>query len=319
MAKPINEYEKILEYFQNQEKQHESNTQKQKIEKQEKHKTTVSKETKKLIEEIKAEDFTDLKRASYGKSSRKHSSSVFDVQRFEAMMRSKLIEEYKTKQSYERPYISVTELLKCLRQTYYERKRYQIDVKSQYKFAYLYMIQKVAHVIHGVFQELYDFSEIEKTIVSDKYKVKGRIDAIKESVVYEIKTLDEEKFSGSYKETDYLQAIIYAYVLSTEYDYAIDKICIIYMFRNLRTPRTFDLPTNNKVAESLLQRAPVLISALEANLVIDPIAATDEHCQYCMYKEYCKKDGFTKISPPYLKKKEQVKKEEKKNESVFLL
>ena len=312
MAKQTNEYEKILEYLQHQEKQHESSTQKQKIEK---HKTEVKKETKKLLDEVKAEDFSALKKASYGS----RSSGCFDVSKFESMMRSKLIEEYKKRQSYERPYISITELLKCLRQTYYERKRYQIDVKSQYKFAYLYLIQEVANVIHNVFQELYDFSEIEKTIISEKYKVKGRVDAIKENVVYEIKTLDEEKFSGSYKETDYLQAIIYAYILSEEYDYSIDKICLIYMFRNLRNPRTFDLPTNNKVAESLLQRSTVLISALDLNKVIDPIGADIEQCKYCMYKEYCKKDEFTKISPPFLKKKEQVKPEEKKSDAVFLL
>jgi len=277
-------------------------------------KQEVSEATKKLIEESKIDDYVDLPH-----SHAKHlPSKGFSVSQFESLMRSKLIEEYKTRQSYERPYISCSELYNCIRQNYYVRKRYQVDISAQYRFSYLYLIQKVGNVIHDIFQELYNFTEVEKTIVSEKYKVKGRIDAIKERTLYEIKSIDSNKYTGKYIKEHYLQGVIYSYILIHEYDYEIDNITIIYVNRNLKNIHVFDLDVDEKVAESLLQRAPVLLRALELNKIPEPAGSTKEQCQYCPYKTYCKKDGYDKLVPAFLQM--QVKKEtDKKEKSVFLM
>ena len=107
--------------------------------------------------------------SEYQRQKISHNSNGFDVQKFETMMRTRLIDEHKKLQSYERPYISVTELCSCLRQAYYTRKRYSVNLNEKYQFSYLFMIQKVGNTIHEVLQELYDFTESEKTIVSEKY------------------------------------------------------------------------------------------------------------------------------------------------------
>ena len=181
-------------------------------------KQEVSKATKKLIEESQIDEYIDLPH-THGKYL---PSKGFSIPQFESLMRSKLIEEYKTRQSYERPYISCSELYNCMRQNYYVRKRYQVDISAQYRFSYLYLIQKVGNVIHDIFQDLYNFTEVEKTIISEKYKVKGRIDGIKDKTLYEIKSIDSNKYKGQYIKEHYFQSVIYSYILIHEYDYEIE-------------------------------------------------------------------------------------------------
>jgi len=322
-----NEYESLLRYLENQEpKKSAAPAPKKKPVKEPTKEELASENTKKLLQEATIDDFIDLPSVHINK---KTHSKAFDVAKFEAMMRSKLIEEYKTRQSYERPYISVSELYVCLRQNYYVRKRYQVDIKSQFRFAYLYLIQKVGNLIHEVFQELYNFSEVEKSVVSEKYKVKGRLDAIKGKTIYEIKSIDPSKYKGSYIKEHLFQGIIYAYILTTEYDYEIDTLTIIYVLRDLKTVYAFDIDIDMKLAESFLMRAPILLSALDQNQIPEPIGANEDQCKWCPYKSYCEDDGFNKIPPPFLKKKKKkkitqkettpVKEDKKVSEAKFLL
>ena len=325
---PTNEYEKLLKYFESQNTKaapKKSSTQmqfekvdtlkkvKQRIKKSKKpdKKEEVTTNTKKLLEESQIDEYIGIP------SHRKNlPSKGFDVSQFESLMRSKLIEEYKTRQSYERPYISCGELYVCMRQVYYSRKRYQINVSAQYRFSYLYLIQKVGNVIHDIFQELYNFTEVEKTIVSEKYKVKGRVDAIQERHLYEIKSIDPDKYDGKYQEVHFIQSNIYAHILTTEYDHKIENISLIYVLRNLKKVYVFDLKVDHDLAKEYLERGPVLLKALDNNQIPEPIGATKDQCKYCSYKKYCEKDGYNKIVPPCLKKN-QEKKEKKK--SVFLI
>ena len=213
-------------------------------------------------------------------------SSGFSIKRFEDMMRTKLIEEHKKLQSYERPYISVSELLGCLRQVYYNRLRYNVDLNKLYNFSYLYMIQKVGDTIHNVIQQLYGFSEIEKPIISDKFKVKGRADAISNNYLYEIKSKDNIQFSKEH----FYQGNMYAYILNTEYQYKIEYITIIYVHRNLKTISPVDMPIDYAIAESHLKKAILLKSAIDNRKIIDSYGSTNETCKYCLYKAQCGKD-----------------------------
>ena len=312
------EYEKLLRYLEKQEPKSAAPTPKVKKSKPKPtKKDLVSQNTKKMLEEATIDDFIDLPHVHIKKT---HQSKTFDVAKFESMMRSKLIEEYKTRQSYERPYISVSELYVCIRQNYYVRKRYQIDIKSQFQFAYLYMIQKVGNVIHKLFQDLYNFTEIEKSVVSEKFKVKGRLDALKGKTLYEIKSIDPAKFKGTYIKEHVFQGLIYAYILITEYGYDIENITIVYVLRTLKTIQAFDVEIDMKLAESFLTRAPILLSALDQNVVPEPIGANKEQCKWCPYKSYCENDGFKSLTPPFIQKeKKKEKPKEKVPEATFLL
>ncbi|MBT3282481.1 MAG: Dna2/Cas4 domain-containing protein [Cryomorphaceae bacterium] len=277
-------------------------------------------ETKRLLEES-SEIFSDV---SWKVNS--NSSKGFNVNVFESLMRSKLIDDYKKLESYERPYVSVSELYKCIRQNYYTRMRVPIDIKKQFNYAYLYLIQKIGNEVHDIIQNLYNFTETEKTIVSQNYKVKGRIDAIKDGFVYELKTIDPSKFKGKYFKEHYYQGLIYSHILNNEYNYNIDTIVIVYITRDLKKIVPIDLPIDDSVAKSFLDRAPILLSSLAGKTPPDPIGSTSEQCKWCLYKEYCKKDS-TSMTQPFLKTKKvkskpkvKVKsKPSKKRESAFLL
>jgi CRISPR/Cas system-associated exonuclease Cas4 (RecB family) len=171
------------------------------------------------------------------------------------------------------------------------------------------MIQKVGNVLHEIFQDLYNFDEVEKSVVSEKFKVKGRLDAVKGNVIYEIKSIDPKKFKGTYIKEHLFQGIIYGYILKTEYDYDIDNVTIIYVLRDLKTVQAFDIKIDMNLAESFLARAPILLSALESNSVPETIGATKDQCTWCPYKKFCEDDGYSKIIPPFKKTTQKQKKE----------
>lgn len=274
------EYEKLLEYFDNQKT---SSTQKEEI----------------TIEKVK-----DLPK-DIPKSVSSRVSNGFNVDRFYQLLKKSLRDEYINLQNYERPLISVTELLTCLRKNFYYRQKYKVNVDELFNFAYLKLIQEVSNSIHFVAQKYYNFDETEKTITSKKYNVKGKVDAIKEGYVIEIKTVETEKFSGEYKEKDYQQSLVYAYILKNEYQYNVHTITLVYFFRdNLKKkPVAFDLPFNDSLAKTLLEKALILKNCLDKNIVPGKISSTEEQCKYCEFKKYCQKDD----------------KEEKQEKSVFLL
>ena len=135
-------------------------------------------------------------------------------------------------------------------------------------------------------------------------KEKGRL---RPYVIYEIKSIDPSKFKGTYIKEHLFQGIIYAYILKTEYDYDIDNVTIVYVLRDLKTIQAFDVKIDMKLAESFLARAPILLSALEANTVPEPIGATKDQCRWCPYKKFCEDDGYSKLIPPYKKTKQKKK------------
>ena len=280
-------------------------------------------DTKKILEECKEEKLITPQVLT-------NSSIGFDVNKFENLMRSRLIDDYKKLQSYERPYISVTELFFCLRKSYYTRLKYQTDLKKQFNFAYLDLINRVANTMHEYVQEIYNFTETEKTLVSEKYRVKGRVDAINDTFLYELKTVHEKKFTGMYVKEHYYQPIIYSYILNSEYNYNIKTITIVYLFRdNLKKrPVSFDLPLDDKIAKDFLEQATLLQSNISRLEVPEPINSNEEQCRWCPYISFCEKDD-SKMEKPFSKKQKKKQKEvetdlglsDKKNskEAVFLL
>jgi len=236
-----------------------------------------------LIEDLQTSIHSDV-------SSKKKTSKGFDVQKFEFLMRSKLIDEYKRIQSFDRPYISVTELCSCIRKSYYERKRYEVDINQMFRFSYLVLIQEVGNFVHKFIQSIYGFTENEKTVISEKYKVKGRLDSIQDTILVEFKTVDPSDFKNKYSDRDYHQCLIYVFILNSEYNYKIDGITIVYILRNFKKVVPFDLEINQKLAKSFLERAPLLLSCIEKGEVAEPTGSTIEECKYCLYKKFCEKD-----------------------------
>jgi len=294
-----NEYAKLVEYL-------ETHQQQERVVEEIQQKVTT-KNTKKLLEECSAKIHADI---PLTKST--FNSEGFDVHKFESLMRSKLIDDHKRGQTYERPFISVTELTSCLRKSYYSRMKYQIDISKQYQFSYLYLINHVGNTVHEIVQNLYDHTEVEKTIVSDKYKIKGRVDGIRDKFLLEYKTIDRNKFKNAYIADHFVQGNIYAFILNSEYNYKIHTVTVVYFTRDLKGVYPFDIPVAPKEAQKYIKRAPILLSSIERKSVPEPLGATTEQCKWCPYKSYCEKDT-TELLQPFEEKKKVKKK------SVFLL
>ena len=236
----------------------------------------------------------------------KYPTEGFDVRLLEEKFKKKMIEDHKKLQSYERPYISVTEVLNCLRACYYYRKKYSIDLRKKFSYPYLYIRRKVGDAVHESIQDIYTFDEVEKTVISDKFNVKGRIDAVQDDI-YVIDFKPSEDFRDSVDQKHYDQGNIYATILNTEYGYSIRKVVIVYYLLNFKDMQVFSNKVDLKRGLEFLQRGKLLKEHLENSMLIDPIGATEKECRYCPYVKYCKKDGHKGTAPP----KEKVKKVEK--------
>lgn len=299
------EYSNLIEFLEKQKRPGDVSSSRKK-QKPVETKDDVSKSTKQLLKECSEGIHSDI---PITKSIQE--SKGFDVVKFESLMRSKLIDSYKRGQSYERPYISVTELTSCIRKNYYVRMKYPIDIEKQYQFSYLYLINCVGNVVHEVVQDLYDHTETEKTVLSEKFGVKGRVDGIKDNFLSEYKTIDQKKFHGKYYELHYIQGNIYACILNVEYNYSIDTITVVYFTRDFKRIFPFDIPFDRSKAEHYLRRAPLLKSCIAKKIVPKPIGADKEQCKWCSYKKYCEEDKTDMLQP--FREKSKMKK------SVFLL
>ena len=245
--------------------------------------------------EVKDKTQEIIKSVEKQNKKKENKGTGFDVKKFENLMKTKLIDEHKRIQSYERPYINVSEITSCLRKAYYYRKKYSIDLKKNYNFPYLYLINRVGKSVHSAIQELYDFSEVEKTVFSEEYNIKGRVDAIRENYLYEFKTIDPGKIKNL--DANYNQGLIYSYILNKEYDYTINTITLVYVERNLKKIAVYDYLVDNDKAEKLLNNSLKLRDALKSSKVPDPLMADSEQCTFCAYKNYCKKDSSDLIKP----------------------
>lgn len=283
MNLPNNKYTNLIKYL-DEEISKTKSSKVNRVKVLEKKEATVN--TQKLIQDSLEGIHSDVTQKILNKFSR-----GFNVNKFESLMRARLIDKHKKMQSYDRPYISVTELFNCMRKSYYIRQKYEIDVSKEYQFSYLYMINKVGDKVHDLIQNLYDHTEVEKTLVSERYKVKGRVDGIRDNFLLEYKTIDVDKFKNKYLPNHYNQGIIYAYILNKEYGYKINTITIVYVTRNLKKIIPFDLPIDDNKAIKFLEGGPILLDCISNNIVPEPVNADKEQCHWCQYKKYCEKDN----------------------------
>jgi CRISPR/Cas system-associated exonuclease Cas4 (RecB family) len=304
MATQSSKYEKLLKYLEQHEtvvKEKPKKPEPKKIEEPktiEDSKEQVRQLTKEMIKETEVFSFVP----SHVK--KKYPTEGFDVRLFEEKLVKKLIEEHKKLQSYERPYISVTEVINCLRACYYYRKKYSIDLKKKFTYPYLFVRRKVGDAVHEAIQSIYSFDEVEKTIISEKFHVKGRLDGLSDVFVIDFKP--SETLRNEVDQKHYDQGNIYATILNTEYGYSIQKVVIVYYILNFKDMQVFSNKVDLKRGLEFLKRGKLLKERIENNILIDPIGATEKECRYCPYVKFCQRDGFEAISPPNI----QVKKEE---------
>ena len=275
-------------------------------------KPEVRQKEKKAEENVKFElnpkDYhADVPSADYINNQAKFSSQSngFSAKKLRELAREKLIDEYEGRQNYEKPHCSVTELLACVRQNYYYRMKYKLDNSKYFQFQFLKLYAKVGDGVHEFIQDTYDFTETKKALYSNNYKVKGEADAVTSPYLYEFKSIELKNFTGTYRNDDYYQGNIYAYILNTEYGYKLNTVTLIYFFRDglNRDPFAVDIPVDNNLAISYLNRSTTLLEAMSTKKVPEAIGATKDKCKYCMYKNYCEIDNK---EPQVMEEKKEI-------------
>lgn len=215
-------------------------------------------------------------------------SKGFSVDKFKTLLRNRMIEEFKSYENYERPYISVGELISCMRQSYFFRKKYAVDYNKKFNFAYLYLFQKRSQTVHSIIQDIYRFDKVEYSIISKKYRIKGKCDGVLDNFLYDIKVVDPDKFKGKIEPDHYFQALAYSYILNTEYSCNIDTITIVYVIGTMRDIFPIDIKVDMAKGENLLSKSSVLWSCLESNKIPDEKFCKKSDCKWCAYDKYCK-------------------------------
>jgi hypothetical protein len=291
----MNEFDELLEYLNSSENKKTSKKIIKNLE--------VTQKQQVAQKEVKVEDYNMLHSDVRPVVSLTSQSSIgFDVQRFNDLCLNRLKYQYETGQNYERTYYSVTELLQCIRSIYFQRLKFKADLDKLFTYPPLLLIQEVGKQVHKIVQSVYGFEETEKTVIDKKYNVKGKVDSIIKNFLYELKTIDAEKFKGSYLNDHFNQGCIYSYILNENYNYNIDTISIVYFLRDFKKIYSFDVKYDKEVALKFLNKALVLKQCIETK-TIPSITDDTEQCLFCSYKENCSKDiNYSK-----------------KEESVFLL
>jgi hypothetical protein len=254
-------------------------------------------EDKTVASNFNSHDFNQSK-------SSKSKSNGFDVRLFEEKMRSKLIVDHKSYQNYPRPYISVGEIIACLRSSFFNRMKYKVDESKMFTFPYLFLFQKRGNSLHEAVQEIYEMEMVNFSFISETFKVKGKIDGAKNNFLYEIKVID--KPITSFRQDDYDQANLYAFIANTEQNYKFDTITLVYVVGSLKQIIPFDVSVDLDRAKKLINNAIVLRSCIEKNKVPgEDFCKRGENCRWCLYKDYCSKQEETK-SREETKKKDPV-------------
>jgi hypothetical protein len=311
MADEKNKYAKLLKYLEKHESEIPIKAKPKdvvKSKKQEDPKEKVKKLTQEMMKETEIFSFVPAH------VKKKYPTEGFNIRLFEEKLIKKLVEKHKKLQSYERPYISVTEVLNCLRSCYYYRKKYSLDLKKKFSYPYLYIRQKVGDAVHEAIQDIYSFDEVEKTVISEQFNVKGRLDALDDVYVIDFKPSDKLKDVVDSKHYD--QGNMYATILNTEYGYSTKKVVIVYYLLNFKDVQVFVNDVDLKRGLGFLKRGKLLKEHIENSMMIDPIGATEKECGYCPYTKYCQKDGYKDVPPPKFKKKQKVKEIVEKPKSI---
>lgn len=187
--------------------------------------------------------------------------------------------EYEEQEHIHEKTIFVTQVLQCLRRTYYEIK-HGVDIKHKISKPLLVgtAIHKYIEYLINKHKDKLDINiEAEKHIEFEYkgWKIVGRADIVTDNEVWEIKVT-----SKTYKIPSLLhiaQANLYAYILKK-------PIVRIIYFRNNKIEE-FVYHTNDRLTQMFFKRLDKLISYLERDE--EPPREEDFWCSTCPFKYIC--------------------------------
>jgi len=237
----------------------------------------------------------------------KYNSSNFDLDKYKKISRESLIKNYINSNSFEKPYISVNEIISgCIRKSFFMRMKYKFEEDKVFKEPYIKLVNILKNKIAESIVNDYDFKEKEKIIISENFNIKDSVDALNNNIIFLIRVIQSKFFNGKYLDKHYYEGLVFSFILNEELGYKINEITIIYKFidKIYSDPLSFDLKYDKKLAEKLIYKSKILLKAIN-NKIPPSLEYTDKNlCNDCHYSVHCKND---KLEPKI--KKVQIKKE----------
>ena len=221
----------------------------------------------------------------------------FDSKRFNTLLKSKILEDSLGTSDYQKPYFSVDEICSCIRKTFYERLQFPPDMSKTFLQPFKFVSKIAAVKVEEIVKKVYDFDEVNKVVVSEKFRIKDRVDAINKDCL--VKLFLEAERQTEYKVDDYYKSVILAYILNTEHDYNIKHVTLVYFYNNFSESSSFDIVVKQKIAESYLTRPTALVSWIQKKVTPDPYGSDINQCNDCPYISFCEKDDTVEVKKPF--------------------
>jgi len=187
-----------------------------------------------------------------------------------------------------RPYIRPSEISDCELKIFFDRLNFPKDKNIEIKYPYSQMMADIGSIIHLYIQMLYPFDKIEVEFFDEDIKVKGKIDAIIQDTVIEIKTVSDLNWESQ----DHIdQALIYSYVLNKN-GYIINNFEIAKLHRNLKEYKVLHYKYNDITMQTrlkfLLNKINKILNSID---IKDPLFLEKDYskCIFCSFKTECNK------------------------------
>lgn len=213
----------------------------------------------------------------------------FDVNKFQDIVKRKLIEKINIIKTYDYPYLSINQILQCPRKTYFEVKKYDVNIDSITFFPLIDLISEIESCIIQYIQNIFSFKEINKIIVSKKYMIRDQVDAIIDDNIIMVKFCDFENLMSIRKE-EKDKATILIDILNNDYEYHIQNFCCIYFSKDLKEVISFNDKYSKEYSDKLLSNYNDLKKSIDINEIPREHEKDLKICHVCFFNKFCQKD-----------------------------
>jgi CRISPR/Cas system-associated exonuclease Cas4 (RecB family) len=196
-------------------------------------------------------------------------------------------------ESYQKKNVSITDLVSCIRKTYFDFKN--TERRRSYIYPYNEIVLDVGNTIHNILQKRIPSTENEEKIkIKDKFAfpISFRMDIhLNDRVLIEIKSI--EALPSKPKKEHAKQAILYAYFLNQYLGYHFDLVQVVYIARGKIKGCIFDIPITENIMKKAGQMVEEYLDILKEHIDMDvppPLSnkyVDRSNCFFCDYSYIC--------------------------------
>lgn len=211
----------------------------------------------------------------------------------EEFLRKHYEEKQKELDSYQKQNVSITDLVGCIRKTYFDFKN--AERRPSYIYPYGEIVTEIGNIIHEILQKripCVDKEEKIKLMDDFAFPISFRMDIhLNSNTLIEIKSI--ESIPEKPKKEHAKQAILYAYFLNKYRGYNFNLVQLIYISRGKVKSKIFDIEINESILMKVENMVEGYLETLKEQLDMNvPPPLTNKYveksqCFFCDYNYIC--------------------------------